>query len=127
MTPDQTMDLASVASYLGAKAETVAQLARNGELPGAQIGKGWIFLREDVLAFLRMRIAQETDARRAAKAGTHPQDPREAALTELHAVAVAYPRGRTRRTVLPPLPDLPGESITINGTPGHFREDSRSA
>lgn len=68
MNLEETMDLPAVAAFLGAKAETVAQLTRNGELPGAQMGKGWIFLREDVLIFLRERIAMETGARRAGKA-----------------------------------------------------------
>lgn len=102
---DDSMDLPSVALYLGAKAETVAQLARKGELPGAQIGKGWIFLREDVLRFLREHITQETEERRAAqlKAQCEPDYDNHA---DVKAVVIA--RVRNRRRALPPLPELVG-------------------
>lgn len=121
MSLDETMNLPTVASYLGARAETVAQLARKGELPGAQIGKGWIFLREDVLKFLRDRIARETESRRAARdkeqVNPHHED-------NFEVVAVAVPRVRTRRRELPALPALP---ITKAGKPDRFLEDSHSA
>ena len=123
MSLDETMNLPSVASYLGVRAETVAQLARKGELPGAQIGKGWIFLREDVLQFLRDRIARETEGRRAARVKeqvNHHEDNAE-------AVAVAVPRARTRRRELPALPVLVGHAVTIAGKPDRFLEDSHSA
>lgn len=118
------MDLPSVASYLGARTETVAQLARKGELPGAQIGKGWIFLREDVLNFLRHRIARETEGRRAAqfKEQVNPQHENNA-----EAVAVEVPRPRTRRRALPTLPELIGNTVTRGGPPDRFLEDSHSA
>jgi excisionase family DNA binding protein len=101
MSYDETMDLSEVATFLGATSETVAQFARNGELPGAQIGKGWIFLREDVVGFLRQRISQETVARRTAKLSkkTDQEKPET-------PVVLVPPRRRTRRTVLPTLVDL---------------------
>lgn len=101
MMSNETMDLPTVAEYLGAKAETISQLARKGELPGAQIGKGWIFLREDVLAFLRNRIAAETEARRTAKQGGEVQ------MSERVIQAVAVGQVRSRRRVPPLLPELP--------------------
>jgi len=104
MTIFETMDLQSAADYLGAKTETISQLARKGELPGAQIGKGWIFLKEDVLDFLRRRIAAETEVRRAMREsegealqkGNEPSQP------------VAVLKTRTRRRAPPLLPELPG-------------------
>lgn len=124
MSLDETMDLPAVAAYLGARSETVAQLARKGELPGAQIGKGWIFLREDVIGFLRNRIAQETETRRAMlrqeKIETHPDN-----SAELHAVVVD--RVRARRRELPVLPELTGYAVTRAVKPDRFPEDSRSA
>lgn len=124
MSLNETMNLPTVASYLGARTETVAQLARKGELPGAQIGKGWIFLREDVLKFLRDRIAQETEGRRAAqvKEQVNPQDEDKAEV-----VAVAVPRARTRRRQLPALPELVGHAVTKVEKPDRFLEDSHSA
>jgi excisionase family DNA binding protein len=124
MSLDETMNLPTVASYLGARTETVAQLARKGELPGAQIGKGWIFLREDVLRFLRNRIARETESRRAARVKEQSNSQQG---DNAEAVAVATPRARTRRRELPALPELVGHTITKVGTPNRFLEDSHTA
>ncbi len=103
MTTFETMDLQTAAAYLGAKTETISQLARKGELPGAQIGKGWIFLREDVLDFLRRRIAAETEARRALRESESEVLCKENDLTQ----PVAVLKTRTRRRAPPLLPGLP--------------------
>jgi len=96
------MDLQTAAAFLGAKAETISQLARKGDLPGAQIGKGWIFLREDVLDFLRRRIAAETEARRAQNIRN------ESTAEEDNPIEpVALLQNRARRRAPPPLPGLP--------------------
>lgn len=103
MTTFETMDLQTAAAYLGAKTETISQLARKGELPGAQIGKGWIFLREDVLDFLRRRIDAETKVRRASR------DSESEALRkeEERPQPVAVLKTRIRRRAPPLLPGLP--------------------
>ena len=103
MTKFETMDLQTAATYLRAKAETISQLARKGELPGAQIGKGWIFLREDVLDFLRKRIASETEARRAAR----DSESNTAYKDEGSVQPVAILQSRSRRRAPPLLPGLP--------------------
>jgi len=102
MTLRETMDLSDVALMLGAKPETVAQLARRGEIPGTQIGKGWIFLRENILEYLRERIMRDTLARRAAEC----KQPEAAQESHALPVAVAMPRPATRRKSPPPLPEL---------------------
>ena len=40
------------------------QLARVGKLPGAKIGKAWVFMRSDVIAYLRKKIDADTYDRR---------------------------------------------------------------
>lgn len=47
-----------------AETDTVMQLARRGDLPGAKLGKRWVFMREDVLAFVRKKIDDDTLRRR---------------------------------------------------------------
>ena len=94
MSADETLSVEQVAMLLHAENETVMQYARRGELPGARIGKSWVFLRSDVLAFLRVHIDQETSERLAQR------------LRSPLAIAVE-PRRRKRRTVLPVLPELP--------------------
>lgn len=102
MTLRETMDLPDVALMLGAKPETVAQLARRGEIPGTQIGRGWIFLRENILEYLRDRIMRDTLARRA----TECKEPEAVQKSKALPLALAMPRPSTRRKAPPPLPEL---------------------
>lgn len=95
MLTQETLDAAEAAALLRAEPETIMQLARQGALPGTRIGKSWVFLREDVLAFLKEQIAKDTAERR----GRQAERPHT-------AIVVPAPR-KSRRTVLPALPDLP--------------------
>lgn len=95
-TSTQTMNIQEVAAFCRAEPETIAQYARSGELPGTKMGKGWVFLLDDVVAFLRERIADETRLRRAKTVSN-------AAPCEPAAVQFNQP-ARRRRTTLPPLP-----------------------
>lgn len=63
MENTETLGLAEVAALLRAESETVMQYARRGELPGTRLGKSWVFMREDVLGFLRKQITADTEAR----------------------------------------------------------------
>lgn len=95
-TAEETLDLQGVAALFRAEPETIAQYARAGELPGTKMGKSWVFLRDDVLAFLRKRILEETQERRGQRSdGTLAAQP--------NAVLIPQ-KQRTRRTVLPTLP-----------------------
>jgi excisionase family DNA binding protein len=96
MSSEPTLNLNEAAVMLCAEPETVSKLARNGELPAARIGKGWVFLREDVLTFLKDRINKDTAERRK-KYETPKQ----------FAVAIERPTGRANRRVAPELPQLP--------------------
>jgi excisionase family DNA binding protein len=64
MSNVETLNAIQAAEVLFADAETVLELARKGVLPGTKIGKCWVFLREDVLSYLRSRVEQDTMARR---------------------------------------------------------------
>ncbi|CAN7440544.1 helix-turn-helix domain-containing protein [Paraburkholderia terricola] len=39
------------------------KLAGTGELPGAKIGRAWVFLEDDVVAFLRKKTQEQSLAR----------------------------------------------------------------
>ena len=110
MSPDPTLNLNEAAVMLCAEPETISKLARKGELPATQIGKGWVFLREDVLAFLKDRINKDTAERRK-KHETPTQ----------FAVAIERPTGRANRRVAPELPQLPRtrsrENLTTDQLP----------
>jgi hypothetical protein len=92
MDIDDPLDLKATAALLKADPETISKFARTGELAGTQIGKGWLFLREDVISFLRDRIAKDTAERRKKQGPACPA-----------AVLVKKP-GHSNRTVLPSLP-----------------------
>ncbi|WP_160310665.1 helix-turn-helix domain-containing protein [Chromobacterium subtsugae] len=64
MTND-TMTLDDAATALNIGTETARQLADAGVLPGCKIGIGWVFLRDDVLTYLRDEVRRQTNARRA--------------------------------------------------------------
>lgn len=94
MSAPDILDAAETAALLRVEAGTIMQLARKGELPGTRIGKSWVFLREDVMTYLKEQIARDTEARR-----------RQHASLAAGAIAVSKPRNG-RRTALPALPDL---------------------
>lgn len=106
---EETLDLDGVAALFHAEPETVARYARTGELPGTRIGKRWIFLRKDVLAFLREQIDHDTTARRAEfaapKSTADSQKPMLVLESQSSAAAVLLERPQRRRRA--PLPVLP--------------------
>lgn len=94
MTSNETLSVSEVAELLHAEDATVMLYARRGELPGTRIGKSWVFMRDDVLAFLRRQIAVDTEARRR----SNKKPP----------ASLAFPIPiRGRRKQIPELPSLP--------------------
>jgi excisionase family DNA binding protein len=94
MNAPDTLNAAEAAAVLHADPETVLMLARKGELPGAKIGKSWVFLRSDVLEYLSNRVKQETELRRAARVDATP----------VAVMTMKLPS--RRRQMLPVLPTL---------------------
>ena len=60
----ETLDIAEAAALLKVDTETVRQLAADGALYGAKIGRAWVFLREDLLEYLRQQTLDQTAKRR---------------------------------------------------------------
>jgi len=96
----RTYDVDEAADFLKIDRETARILAAGGSLPGAKVGRSWVFLETDLIEFLKDRVRQQTSERRA----------EEAARSELQGTIQAY-RGRTtpRRRPLPQLPELGSE------------------
>lgn len=55
-----TLNAEDVANVLQCHEQRVLELAQQGELPGAKIGRGWIFRPVDVAEFLRNQVIQQT-------------------------------------------------------------------
>ena len=51
-----TLNLEETARFLKVHSETVSRLAKTGQLPGAKIGRAWVFLEEDLVEYLREQI-----------------------------------------------------------------------
>lgn len=69
-----TIDAAQCAELLKCTPEQVEALARDGDIPGLKIGRSWLFIRADLLAYLAERArleAQERRQRRAPPAQAH--------------------------------------------------------
>lgn len=50
-----TLDSASAATLLNCSVAHLHRLARAGTLPGCKVGRGWVFIEQDLLDWLRKR------------------------------------------------------------------------
>lgn len=86
----RTLGLDECAAMLRINPSTALELAQRGEIPGAKIGRAWVFVEEDVLTYLREQIETQVEQRKKA-----------AAPFEI------VPRDRgSKRKPLPPLPKI---------------------
>lgn len=61
----ETIDSTQCAELLRCTPEQVEELARAGEIPGLKLGRSWLFVRADLLAYLAEKARQEAEQRRA--------------------------------------------------------------
>ena len=61
----ETIDADECAALLRCTPGQVEEMARGGDIPGLKIGRGWLFVRADLLTFLAERARQEAADRRA--------------------------------------------------------------
>lgn len=73
----KTFGVDGAAAFLNISADTMKDLAQNGIVPGAKIGKCWLFTDEDLEAYVREEILRQTAERRGvqAVAGQSPSVP----------------------------------------------------
>lgn len=62
------IDADQCAELLLCTAGQVEEMARSGDIPGLKIGRRWMFVRADLLAFLAERARAEAADRRARRA-----------------------------------------------------------
>ena len=63
-TAADTIDAEQCAELLKCTADTVEELTRKGELPAVKIGRGWIYVRADLLVYLAEKGRREAEERR---------------------------------------------------------------
>ena len=63
ITPQETfLSLDDAALALGCDPETVRALAANATLPGAKVGRAWIFLASDLAAYCRSKMHKKAES-----------------------------------------------------------------
>lgn len=60
----RTYDIHEAADFLKIDRTTALDLAGAGELPGAKIGRAWVFLEIDLIAYLQDKVRIQTAERR---------------------------------------------------------------
>jgi excisionase family DNA binding protein len=97
----RTLDLQECAALLHIGLSTAQELASKGVIPGARIGIKWVFLEDEILAFIRARVREQTEVRRLRA------EARGATVEDKTIGATFYQRKRGRpprpRPVLEPL------------------------
>ena len=58
-----TVDITSAADMLRTHPRTVMDLIHSGTLPAAKVGRAWVMMTHDVLAYLDRQITQQTASR----------------------------------------------------------------
>lgn len=108
----RTFDLLECADFLKVDRNKVLTLAGRGELRGAKIGRAWVFLEDDVVAFLRKQIQEQSCAR--LQGGVEPEADDHVARAIARQITPTDPRrpGRRRRP-LPSLPCASGDTTTL--------------
>jgi excisionase family DNA binding protein len=86
-----TIDSEECAALLRCTPEQVEELARAGDIPGLKIGRGWLFVRTDLLDYLAQKAREEAAERRSKRA----------------VQSVVPSPIKQRRQVPPPLPVVP--------------------
>jgi len=56
----KTYDIDGAAEFLNISPDTMRDLASTGTVPGAKIGKAWVFADEDLAEYLRNEIRKQT-------------------------------------------------------------------
>lgn len=59
----KTMGLAEAAEFLRASEETVREKAAAGEIPGAKIGRAWVFIDADLAEYLRSQYGAKREGK----------------------------------------------------------------
>jgi excisionase family DNA binding protein len=58
----QTLDLIGAAQFLRIHPEELRQRAKAGKIPGAKVGRRWVFLEDDLADYLRSLYSQPRQA-----------------------------------------------------------------
>lgn len=106
----RTLNIKECAEFFKINLITAYEMAARGELPGAKIGRAWVFLEDDLVEYLRREVRRQQQERqsRSGREDSSPQPrPDPARVDVISAFPAIQRRRRGRRTPLPILPDPP--------------------
>jgi excisionase family DNA binding protein len=63
----KTLDIDECAEFLKVNSTDVSEMVGTGELPGARIGRAWVFLEEDLVDYVRTQIRNQRRERQLAR------------------------------------------------------------
>lgn len=69
----ETLGLKECAAFLKIHPNSAARLAKRGAIPGAKIGRSWVFHRSDIMSFLAAEVERQTEERVRAALSTQPR------------------------------------------------------
>ncbi|WP_120967825.1 helix-turn-helix domain-containing protein [Comamonas sp.] len=90
-----TINADQCAQLLDCTPAKVEELARNGELPGLKIGRGWVFVKADLLAYLSERARVEAEKRRMDRGKSSQSAPNVRQIKPRRQPPPALPRPAT--------------------------------
>lgn len=104
----RTLDLIECAEFLKIDRTTLLDIVHRGDILGAKIGRAWVFLEDDVVAYLREQVQAQTQKRieqiRGGSSSSTDDRVHRAITKQLSATDPRRP-GRKARP-LPRLPDV---------------------
>jgi hypothetical protein len=79
----RTLDLEEAAAWLKIHPNRLQERAKAGEIPGAKIGKRWVFIEEDLALYVRSKYREEPCSFEGEIHGTSHSSAADAALDAL--------------------------------------------
>ncbi len=61
----KTLNILEAAQFLGAHKETIRRLAAKGKIQAVKIGKGWRFIEDDLVSYMRSQYAERVTSQGA--------------------------------------------------------------
>lgn len=102
-----TLDLLEAAELLKIDRTTMLDLVNRGDVQGAKIGRAWVFLEDDVIAYLRAQVQIQTQNRiEQIRVGSPAADARADRAIRKQLCADDRRRPGRKARPLPRLPDV---------------------
>lgn len=97
----RTLDLEECAEFLKVNRTTALEMAACGALPGAKVGRAWVFLLDDLVEYLRGLVRAQQQERLSASDKSKPM-----VIDVVPVISAAIDAPKGRRKAIPKLPEL---------------------